>query len=73
MYWTELGDEPKVMRSYLNGSEKQILLSGSLSSPNGLYLDQGREILYILDSSKVRNRTDVYVCTNLSGPGKFQH
>ncbi|KAK2161659.1 hypothetical protein LSH36_112g05094 [Paralvinella palmiformis] len=68
MYWTELGDEPKVMRSYLNGSEKQILLSGSLSSPNGLYLDQGREILYILDSSKVRNRTDVYVCTNLSGP-----
>ena len=71
MYWTELGVTPKVMRSYLDGSKKEAILTSPLFNPNGLYLDHTTETLYILDSYKMMNKSNVYICVNIDTSGMF--
>ena len=39
MYWTELGDHPKIERADLNGTNRQTLVSGNMGLVHGLALD----------------------------------
>ncbi|GAB1599252.1 low-density lipoprotein receptor-related protein 6-like isoform X2, partial [Argonauta hians] len=54
LYYTDWGTEPKVARTFLDGSEIEILKTEDLSSPNGLTVDNGQ--LYVTDSN-YQNKT----------------
>ena len=46
MYWTDWGENPKIERATLDGSERLVLLNSSLGWPNGLALDHAAGKLY---------------------------
>lgn len=52
MYWTDWGEEPKIERAALDGSERQVLVNSSLGWPNGLALDLAEEKVYWGDAKE---------------------
>ena len=39
LYWTDWGDEPKIERAKVDGSERVTLVKTGLQWPNGLAID----------------------------------
>lgn len=46
MYWTDWGENPKIERANLDGSDRLTLLNTSLGWPNGLAIDYTAGKLY---------------------------
>lgn len=46
MYWTDWGENPKIERANLDGTDRIILVNTSLGWPNGLALDYAEDKLY---------------------------
>ena len=49
LFWTDIGDQPKIVRSGLDGSSKQVILMESIIWPTGIAIDRVKERLYWLD------------------------
>lgn len=49
MFWTDWGVTPKIERAWLDGSDRQILVSNRVVWPNGLCLDLERRRVYWVD------------------------
>lgn len=54
MFWTEWGDNPKILRAFLDGSRKETIIPSDLHFPNGLSIDYTRRKLYWADALKDR-------------------
>ena len=65
MYWTDWGDNPKIERAALDGSDRIVLVNTSLGWPNGLALDTERGKLYWGDA-----QTDVIEVADLDGKNR---
>lgn len=53
MFWTDWSSaNPRVSRSYMDGSNVQAILTGTnqVHWPNGLAIDEGASLLYITDA-----------------------
>ena len=50
MYWTDWGSNPKIEKAAMDGSSRQSIVTGNLSWPNGLTIDQGSNLLYWTDA-----------------------
>ncbi|CAL4203974.1 unnamed protein product, partial [Meganyctiphanes norvegica] len=50
--WTDWGANPKIERSFLDGSERQMIISTGLHWPNGITLDYPTETLYWVDAKQ---------------------
>lgn len=46
MYWTDWGENPKIERAALDGTERVIMVNSSLGWPNGLALDYTDRKIY---------------------------
>lgn len=46
MYWTDWGENPKIERAAMDGSDRLILVNSSLGWPNGLALDYTEGKIY---------------------------
>lgn len=46
MYWTDWGQQPKIERANLDGTDRVVLVDSSLGWPNGLALDHSTGKLY---------------------------
>lgn len=46
MYWTDWGENPKIERAAMDGSDRVILVNTSLGWPNGLALDYAEGKIY---------------------------
>ena len=45
MFWTDCGDNAVIERAFMDGTERSIIVSGSLVWPNGLTIDyDGKDI-----------------------------
>ena len=51
MYWTDWGSRPKIEKAEMSGKQRVVLVSASLSWPNGLTLDREKNRLYWVDAS----------------------
>ena len=49
VYWTENGQRPRVMRAFLNGTQKELVLGPGLSSVHGLAVDWVGRNVYFAD------------------------
>lgn len=49
MFWSEIGNEPKIERAGMDGSERRVVVSHSLSWPGGLALDALGDRIYWTD------------------------
>ncbi|KAL1116301.1 hypothetical protein AAG570_005796, partial [Ranatra chinensis] len=52
LFWTDWGDIPKIERSYMDGSHRQVIVESDLGLPNGLALDYTLNKLYWADALK---------------------
>nr|XP_039248720.1 low-density lipoprotein receptor-related protein 5-like [Styela clava] len=50
MYWSDWGSKPKIEATSLDGTDRHILVNGSLMWPNGLAIDYARNFLYWVDA-----------------------
>ena len=50
MYWTDWGASPKIERAGMDASGRQVIISSSLTWPNGLAIDYGSQRLYWADA-----------------------
>jgi len=39
MFWTDWGDQPKIERAGMDGSQRTTIVSTSLLTPNGIAID----------------------------------
>lgn len=52
MFWTDLGsDGPAILRAPMDGTNPQVIVSSTLTSPEGLAVDIDGEKLYWTDTS----------------------
>ena len=65
MYWTDWGQQPKIERANLDGSERRVIVNTSLGWPNGVAVDVGEGRIYWGDA-----RTDVIEVAFLNGTGR---
>ncbi len=65
MYWTDWGDEPKIERANLDGTERLCLVNTSLGWPNGLALDVPENKIYWGDA-----KTDSIEVANMDGTNR---
>jgi len=65
MYWTDWGKQPKIERSFLDGTERVHLVNTSIVWPNGLALDFVHRKIYWGDA-----RTDKIEVANMDGSGR---
>lgn len=49
MFWSEIGNEAKIERAGMDGSERRVVVSHSLSWPGGLAVDTLGERIYWTD------------------------
>ena len=49
LFWTDIGDQPTIQRSGLDGSQRKILLSTSIFWPTGIAIDIVKKRLYWMD------------------------
>ncbi|OXU25251.1 hypothetical protein TSAR_015309 [Trichomalopsis sarcophagae] len=54
IYWAEWGDQPRIGRANLDGSNRKSIVSTDLSLPNGLSIDYVARKLYWADALKDR-------------------
>ena len=54
LYWTDWGTEPKISRSYLDGSNQQVIVDTDLIWPNGLTIEHShpKKHLYWADAGQ---------------------
>lgn len=57
LYWTDWGDNPKIERSFLDGSSRCAVVDTDLGFPNGLALDYNAHQLYWADALRDRIET----------------
>lgn len=57
LYWTDWGDNPKIERSFLDGSSRKTVIDTDLGFPNGLALDYATCQLYWADALRDRIET----------------
>ena len=50
MYWTDRGSNPKIEQAAMDGSSRRSVVTGNLSWPNGLTIDQSTNLLYWADA-----------------------
>ena len=50
MYWTDWGANPKIEKAEMDGSGRRSIVTGNLSWPNGLTIDQATNRLYWADA-----------------------
>lgn len=50
MYWTDWGENAKLERSGMDGSERAVLISNNLGWPNGLTVDKASSQLLWADA-----------------------
>ena len=62
MYWTDWGQNPKIERANLDGSERVIIVNTSLGWPNGVAVDVEAGKIYWGDA-----HVDVIEVANLDG------
>ncbi|GIY75806.1 low-density lipoprotein receptor-related protein 6 [Caerostris extrusa] len=63
MYWSDWGDDPKIEKAALDGSQRVVLISSGLGWPNGLAIDYDERKLYWGDA-----KTDkIESASNLDG------
>jgi hypothetical protein len=67
LYWTDWGNNPKIERSFLDGSSRYTVIGTDLGFPNGLALDYAARQLYWADSLKNRIET-----SDLHGENRIQ-
>ena len=54
MYWTDWGNAPKIERAWMNGENRETLVSTDLIWPNGLAIDHRLGRLYWVDAGTKR-------------------
>ncbi|XP_048480934.1 low-density lipoprotein receptor-related protein 4 [Plutella xylostella] len=54
LYWSDWGESPNIERSYLDGSQRRIIVKEDLGFPNGLTIDYRERRLYWTDALKDR-------------------
>ena len=52
VYWTEWGKTPKLGQYDLDKNVTLTFLEGQVTEPNGLFLDQIKQLLYVGDAGK---------------------
>ncbi|ESO92872.1 hypothetical protein LOTGIDRAFT_162349 [Lottia gigantea] len=50
IYWTDIGETPKVESSYMDGSNRTIIMDTNLGLPNHMFIDFLKDRLYWTDS-----------------------
>ncbi|XP_049541327.1 low-density lipoprotein receptor-related protein 4 [Anopheles darlingi] len=53
VFWTDWGTSPRIERAYMDGSERQTLISEAIFWPNGLTIDYTSDRLYWADAKHV--------------------
>lgn len=51
LFWSDWGKMPKIERSYLDGKNREAILSSNLGWPNGLTIDYDRDTIYWTDAN----------------------
>ena len=62
MVWTAWGTKPHIARAQMDGSARQTLVTGNLSKPDGVIIDQATNRLYWSDA-----QLDTIEMSNLNG------
>ena len=62
MYWTDWGANPKIEKAAMDGSERQVIVTGNMTWPNGLTIDQATNRLFWADA-----KLDKIEVSDLSG------
>ena len=62
IYWTDVGKQPRIEASNLDGSERQIVVNRELGEPNHLVIDYRKQSLCWSDSKLERIE-----CSSLDG------
>ena len=65
IYWTDVGKQPKIEASNLDGSDREILINRELGEPNHLVIDYRRQSLCWSDSKLERVE-----CSSLDGSAR---
>ena len=50
MYWTDWGVSPKIEQAEMDGSARRAIVTGNLAWPNGITIDQAKNLLYWADA-----------------------
>jgi len=50
MYWTDWGEEPRIERAGMDGTNRQIIVHNQIYWPNGLTIDLQEQKLYWADA-----------------------
>ena len=50
MYWTDWGEEPRIERAGMDGSNRKVIVEAELYWPNGLTIDLEEQKLYWADA-----------------------
>lgn len=50
MYWTDWGDNARIERAGMDGSQRQVIVSSNLRWPNGLVVDAYSGSIYFADA-----------------------
>ncbi|XP_037297516.1 LOW QUALITY PROTEIN: low-density lipoprotein receptor-related protein 4 [Manduca sexta] len=67
LYWSDWGESPNIERSFLDGSQRKVIVQQDLGFPNGLTIDYRDRRLYWTDALKERIDT-----SDLSGQHRVQ-
>ncbi|XP_015752720.1 PREDICTED: low-density lipoprotein receptor-related protein 4-like [Acropora digitifera] len=62
MYWTDWGANPKIERAAMDGSARQVIVTGNITWPNGLTIDKATNRLFWVDA-----KLDKIEVSDLSG------
>ena len=46
IYWSDLGDQPRIERSFMDGTEREILVDSDIGKPNDIALDLQQRTVY---------------------------
>ena len=65
MYWTDWGEETRIERAGMDGSNRTILHNTNLIWPNGITIDYDLQILYWIDAG-----LDTLEYSNVDGTGR---
>ena len=65
MYWSDWGDEARIERAGMDGSNRTILHTTNLIWPNGITIDYGNQRIYWTDAS-----LDTVEYSNMDGTGR---
>jgi sugar lactone lactonase YvrE len=49
VYWTQVGNQPQILRSFLNGTQLEVIVREGIVSPEGIAVDWIGRNLYFSD------------------------